>query len=221
MILLAAFAPCNAIAQQEVVETLEEVVVVGTRRQGRTAVETAVPVDVFNRQDIDAVSSEDMLDIIRTLVPSFNVQRWAINDGATFVRPPTLRGMSADKILVLVNGKRRHRSALVRLQQDGVHGPDLAAIPSIARCFAMVLLPCTVPMPSPAYSISISGIQQKAAKFDCRPACTPKVMKTVTCCHLTRVSAWEKTVLSTSVRNCRTMKQPVAGLSTIGAHLQP
>jgi iron complex outermembrane receptor protein len=91
-----------------------------------------VPVDVFNRQDIDAVSSDDMLDIIRTLVPSFNVQRWAINDGATFVRPPTLRGMSADKILVLVNGKRRHRSALVRLQEDGVHGPDLAAIPSIA-----------------------------------------------------------------------------------------
>ena len=78
------------------------------------------------------MSSDDMLDIIKTLVPSFNVQRWAINDGATFVRPPTLRGMSADKILVLVNGKRRHRSALVQLSGDGVHGPDLAAIPSIA-----------------------------------------------------------------------------------------
>ena len=132
MIWIAAFVPCNAIAQEEVVNTLEEVVVLGTRRQGRTNVETAVPVDVFNRQDIDAVSSDDMLDVIHTLVPSFNVQRWAINDGATFVRPPTLRGMSADKILVLVNGKRRHRSALVRLQEDGVHGPDLAAIPSIA-----------------------------------------------------------------------------------------
>jgi iron complex outermembrane receptor protein len=106
--------------------------VIGTRREGRTNVETAVPVDVFNRQEIDAVSSDDMLDIIKTLVPSFNVQRWAINDGATFVRPPTLRGMSADKILVLVNGKRRHRSALVQLSGDGVHGPDLAAIPSIA-----------------------------------------------------------------------------------------
>ena len=105
---------------------------IGTRRRGRTAIDTAVPIDVFNRQDIDAVSSDDMLDIIRTLVPSFNVQRWAINDGATFVRPPTLRGMSADKILVLVNGKRHHRSALVQLSGDGVHGPDLAAIPSIA-----------------------------------------------------------------------------------------
>ena len=129
---LVALAPCTAFAQQEITETLEEVVVIGTRRQGRTNVETAVPIDVFNRQDIDAVSSDDMLDIIRTLVPAFNVQRYAISDGATFVRPPTLRGMSADKILVLVNGKRRHRSALVQLNGDGVHGPDLAAIPSIA-----------------------------------------------------------------------------------------
>jgi iron complex outermembrane receptor protein len=127
-----ALAPGNAIAQQGVDETVDEVVVVGTRRQGRTAVETAVPVDVFDRQNIDSVSSDDMLDIIRTLVPSFQVQRYPIDDGATFVRPPTLRGMSADKILVLVNGKRRHRSALVQLSGDGVHGPDLATIPSIA-----------------------------------------------------------------------------------------
>lgn len=128
----AALAPCNAIAQHGVVETVDEVVVVGTRRQGRTAVETAVPVDVFNRQELDSVSSDVMLDIIKTLVPSFQVQRFPIDDGATFVRPPTLRGMSADKILALVNGKRRHRGALVQLSGDGVHGPDLAAIPSIA-----------------------------------------------------------------------------------------
>lgn len=129
---VAVLAPCDAIAQQEAADTLDEVVVVGTRRKGRTAVETAVPVDVFNRQDIDSVSSDDMLDIIKTLVPSFQVQRFPIDDGATFVRPPTLRGMSADKILVLVNGKRRHRSAFVRLSGDGVHGPGLATIPSIA-----------------------------------------------------------------------------------------
>ncbi len=132
LVVLAALAPSITIAQQEVDETLDEVVVVGTRRQGRIAVETAVPVDVFNRQDIDSVSSDDMLDIISTLVPSFQVQRFPIDDGATFVRPPTLRGMSADKILVLVNGKRRHRSAFVQQSGDGVHGPDLATIPSNA-----------------------------------------------------------------------------------------
>jgi len=128
----AMLSPGIAIAQQEVVKTLDEIVIVGTRRKGRTAVETAVPVDVFNQEAIESVSSDDMLDIIRTLVPSFQVSRYAIADGATFVRPPQLRGMSADKILVLVNGKRRHRSALVQLGGDGVHGPDLATIPSIA-----------------------------------------------------------------------------------------
>jgi iron complex outermembrane receptor protein len=60
------------------------------------------------------------------------VQRYAIDDGRTFVRPPELRGMSGDKVLVLVNGKRRHRSALVRTDQDGANGPDLATIPGIA-----------------------------------------------------------------------------------------
>jgi len=125
-------APQNAIAQQEVVRTLDEIVIIGTRRQGRTSVETAVPVDVFNQEALESVSSDDMLDIIRTLVPSFQVQRYAIADGATFIRPPQLRGMSADKILVLVNGKRRHRAALVQLGGDGVHGPDLATIPGIA-----------------------------------------------------------------------------------------
>ena len=133
LLVLAVFSPRNAVAQQEVVRTaLDEIVVTGTRRKGRTAVETAVPVDVFNQEALDSVSSDDMNDIIKTLVPSFQVQRYAIADGATFIRPPELRGMSADKILVLVNGKRRHRSALVQLSRDGVHGPDLAAIPSIA-----------------------------------------------------------------------------------------
>jgi outer membrane cobalamin receptor len=68
---VAVLAPHNAIAQQEVVKTLKEVVVIGTRRRGRTAIETAVPVDVFNREALDSVSPDDMLDIISTLVPSF------------------------------------------------------------------------------------------------------------------------------------------------------
>ena len=73
-----------------------------------------------------------MLDIIKTLVPSFQVERFAIDGGQTFIRPPELHGFSGDKILVLVNGKRRHRSALVRTNTDGANGPDLATIPSIA-----------------------------------------------------------------------------------------
>ena len=131
MLVIAALAPCSAIAQQEEVNALEEVVVVGTRRKGRTAIETAVPVDVFNQEDLDSISSDDMLDTIEKLVPSFIVPLDGA-DGASFIRLPQLRGLSGDKTLVLINGKRRHRAALVRLSGDGANGPDLATIPSIA-----------------------------------------------------------------------------------------
>ena len=129
---IGALSAGGAIAQDGVDETLDEIIIVGTRRQGRTTTNSAVPVDVFNRQDLTSVSSDDMLDIIKTLVPSFQVGRFAIDDGRTFIRPPNLRGMSGDKVLVLVNGKRRHRSALVATVEDGANGPDLATIPGIA-----------------------------------------------------------------------------------------
>ena len=84
-------------------ETLDEIIIVGTRRQGRTATNTPGPVDVFNRQDLESVSSDDMLDIIKTLLPSFQVGRFPIDDGRTFVGPRELRGLSGDKVLVLVS----------------------------------------------------------------------------------------------------------------------
>ena len=121
-----------AVAQEGADEAVEEIVTIGTRRKGRSAVDTAVPIDVFNQEELDSVASDDMLDIIKTLVPSFQVGRLPLNDGASFIRPPTLRGLDSDKTLVLVNGKRRHRSALVRLGDFGAHGPDLATIPGIA-----------------------------------------------------------------------------------------
>ena len=77
------------------VKTLDEIVIVGTRRQGRTAVETAVPIDVFTREDLDSISSDDMLDTIEKLVPSFIVNVGE-GDGATFIRLPQLRGLSGD-----------------------------------------------------------------------------------------------------------------------------
>lgn len=132
---LAGVCPDPASAQDDrsgQTATLEEVVVIGTRRADRTAANTPVPIDVFTSQDLDSVSSDDMLDKIQALVPSFQVERFAIGDGRTFVRSPEIRGMSGDKVLVLVNGKRRHRSALVSTVRDGSNGADLATIPSIA-----------------------------------------------------------------------------------------
>jgi iron complex outermembrane receptor protein len=112
--------------------SIEEIVSVGTRRAGRTSIETPVPVDVFDSEQLERVPGTDTTDIISSLVPSFDVGRQPISDGATFIRPPQLRGLDSDKSLVLVNGKRRHRAALVVLGGFGSHGPDLATIPPIA-----------------------------------------------------------------------------------------
>ena len=134
MFACSALSPAIAIAQEgadEVIEEIEVIVTIGTRRTGRTTINTAVPIDVFSREDLDSISSDDMLDTIEKLVPSFILPVGG-GDGASFIRPPQLRGLSGDKMLVLVNGKRRHRAALVRLGGDGAHGPDLATIPSIA-----------------------------------------------------------------------------------------
>ena len=131
-VLALGAVPATSLAQSGADEAVEEVVTIGTRRAGRTALDTAVPIDVFNQEELDSVSSDDMVDIVRTLVPSFNVSRQPISDGASFIRPPQLRGLDSDKTLVLVNGKRRHRASLVLLGGFGAHGPDLATIPAIA-----------------------------------------------------------------------------------------
>ncbi|QQN74258.1 TonB-dependent siderophore receptor [Croceicoccus sp. YJ47] len=114
----------------------EQIIVTGTRRTDRTVTESAVPVDVFTAQDLATQPSPNLQTIIKNLVPSFNQQRNAGADGTAFVRPPTLRGLPPDQILVLINGKRMHRSALVQVAGDdlstGSQGPDLSQIPSVA-----------------------------------------------------------------------------------------
>lgn len=118
--------------------TLTEVVVTGTRRTDRTVAESAVPIDVFTADDLKSQPSGDLNTVMRSMVPSFNVGRYVgvLSDGSGFVRPPTLRGLPPDQILVLVNGKRRHRSALVQLNggalTGGAQGVDLAQIPTVA-----------------------------------------------------------------------------------------
>ncbi|WP_448659983.1 TonB-dependent receptor plug domain-containing protein [Sphingomonas sp. CJ99] len=121
-------------AAQDVAD--ESIIVTGTRRTDRTVTQSAVPIDVFSAQTLETQASGDMNNLLRNLIPSFNVARFAIADGSTFVRPPTLRGLPPDQILVLVNGKRRHRAALVQIGGGslaaGAQGADLAQIPTIA-----------------------------------------------------------------------------------------
>lgn len=133
-----AFSPVAvpAALAQEGVTAIEEVVVTGSRRPGRTATESAVPVDVFDGSDFQAQGTSDMDDLLRNLVPSYNVQRLPISDAASITRPANLRGLPPDNTLVLVNGKRWHRGAVIAelggSLAAGSQGPDLASIPAIA-----------------------------------------------------------------------------------------
>ena len=111
---------------------IEEIVTIGTRTSARVMADAAVPVDVFTLPDLESVNSSDLVDVINTIVPSFNVTRQPISDGATFIRPVSMRGLDSHHTLVLVNGKRRQRAALMQLGGFGAHGPDIGSIPSIA-----------------------------------------------------------------------------------------
>ena len=113
----------------------EQVVVVGTRAEPRTATASPVPVDAIPARDIVSQGDNDLANQIRNVVPSFNVADQPISVGLSIVRPAALRNLAADHTLVLVNGNRRHRSSIVGWVNgatDGVQGPDISAIPSIA-----------------------------------------------------------------------------------------
>lgn len=110
--------------------TIESVIVTGTRRTERTVFDSSAPIDVVSFNDINNTASEDLSDVMAQLVPSYKVQRLPMADGQVFVRPATLRALSPDHTLVLVNGKRRHRSAL--LGGNGAQSPDLAQIPTFS-----------------------------------------------------------------------------------------
>ena len=121
------------VGEMQQVEQVEEVVVaIGTRGRPRAVVDSLVPVDVFGPEDIESVNSSDMVDVVKTIVPSFNVERQPIADGASFIRPTKLRGLDSHHALILLDGKRRHRGAVLRLGAFGPHGVDIGGIPAIA-----------------------------------------------------------------------------------------
>ena len=114
----------------------ERVVVVGSRAQPRSVVESTVPIDAIPSEDIVSQGSTDVSDQLRTLVPSYNVNPQPVGDAARLIRPANLRGLAPDHTLVLVNGKRRHRGAVITWigngVSDGAQGPDISTIPAIA-----------------------------------------------------------------------------------------
>ena len=119
------------------------IVAIGTRARPRTVTESAVPIDVIPNAEIVNQGDNDFANLLRNVVPSFNVNIQPISDAATFARPANLRGLAPDHTLILLNGKRRHRTAVITWYgnglADGSQGPDLAMIPGLALEQAEVL----------------------------------------------------------------------------------
>lgn len=99
----------------------------GNQTRQRSLVESMVPVDVISAGDVAHPGETNLDMLLRNVVPSLNISSVS-GDGATIVRPVNLRGLASDHTLVLVNGKRRHRGAVIlwsRIgESHGAQGPD-------------------------------------------------------------------------------------------------
>ena len=117
-------------------ETLQDVVILGSRNTARTVTESAVPIDVISMKDIASQGPQVNLNqILNMVAPSFTSNTTTVADGTDHIDPAQLRGLGPDQVLVLVNGKRRHTSSLVNINGSpgrGSVGTDLNAIPAFA-----------------------------------------------------------------------------------------
>jgi iron complex outermembrane receptor protein len=114
---------------------LDAAVVIGSRAQDRTVANSPVPVDVLSHTELTGTGRVETAQMLQAAAPSINFPRPTIADGTDHVRPMTLRGLGPDQTLVLINGKRRHTSALVNINGTigrGSTGVDMNAIPSEA-----------------------------------------------------------------------------------------
>ncbi|PCJ27986.1 MAG: TonB-dependent receptor [SAR86 cluster bacterium] len=130
----AAYTPMVFAQQGDTI--VEEIITIGSRRPQRSASDSSVPVDVISGDEFNNMGFADLNEMLKTAVPSYNVSRNSISDAATLVRPATLRGLPPDNILILVNGKRRHRSGVIAelggSLAAGSQGADISAIPALA-----------------------------------------------------------------------------------------
>ena len=114
----------------------ERIQIIGSRRINRSPRDALAPLDIINKQDLKTRSNSDIISTLSSVIPSYNSTQEAISDAGTLVRPANLRGLPTDSILILVNGKRRHRSGVIYEYISGLnvgaHGVDLEPIPSIA-----------------------------------------------------------------------------------------
>jgi iron complex outermembrane receptor protein len=133
--MFAQTAPAAAPAKADEIVKLETYVSTGSRFNNRTVTESPVPIDVISSAELRQGGYIETSQMIQSLVPSFNFPRPSLTDGTDHIRPATLRGLSPDQVLVLINGKRRHTSSLVNLNGSigrGSVSTDFNAIPAAA-----------------------------------------------------------------------------------------
>lgn len=131
-IILASLIPIQAIAAEEYDKVLEEITVTGSRASFSSAQDAPVPVTVLTNEMLSNTGATELGRAIQMAAPSFNFSSSSISDGTDALRPATLRGLGPDQTLVLVNGKRRHTSALIHVNTSvgrGTAGTDMNAIP--------------------------------------------------------------------------------------------
>jgi iron complex outermembrane receptor protein len=119
-----------------------EIIVTGTRRTDRTVADSPVPVDVLSAESLSQSGHTEINRALTQEVPSFNFPQPSITDGTDVIRPATLRGLGPDQTLVLINGKRRHTSALLNINGSvgrGTSAVDVNLIPTIALSRVEVL----------------------------------------------------------------------------------
>ncbi|HZF98354.1 MAG TPA: TonB-dependent receptor plug domain-containing protein, partial [Pseudoxanthomonas sp.] len=136
--ILLALAAAPTLAQEAApataqdARTLDTLIVTGTRVSDRTVAESTAPIDIITPQALQATGTTELATALSRAVPSLNFPRPAITDGTDAIRPAQLRGLSPDQVLVLVNGKRYHTTALINLngsQGRGSSPVDLNTIP--------------------------------------------------------------------------------------------
>jgi len=203
-ITLALSSPA-AFSQDTEDELLEEVITTGTRKQGQSPTETMSPIDVLAGTAISNQATFDMTDGLTKVAPSINTQRFPIADGTAFIRPVSLRNLSPDQTLVLVNGTRRHRSPLVNLQlaplgtvNQGAQAVDFSALPALAIKRVEVLRDgASAQYGSDAIAGVVNVILKDAneeSQYRFKPASTSKAMA-----HARRLRLTADSVLATTV----------------------
>lgn len=141
--LIAGLATSPALAQQagtpaqqpSQASTLDTLIVTGTRVADRTVAESQSPIDILTPEHLQATGTGELATALSRALPALNFPRPAITDGTSAIRPAQLRGLAPDQVLVLVNGKRRHPTALLNVngtQGRGSSPVDLNAIPIAA-----------------------------------------------------------------------------------------